>query len=74
LYRYQQNSNLGLKISNAKAVSDELHSKIWDVYCGIDVIFSASGIFKLFYNSKEDSMVRAAQIGPMPMMPPRPGI
>jgi hypothetical protein len=70
--KLEQLQEFGLKLYNARAVSEDLHRKIWDVYCAIDVIFSATGVFKLFYNSKEDSIVRMAQtVGPMPMMIPQ---
>ncbi|MGP8246055.1 MAG: SDH family Clp fold serine proteinase [Bryobacteraceae bacterium] len=62
-----QEQNLGLKVSSARTPI-ELHRKIWDVYCAIDVIFAASGIFKLFFNSKEDAMIRAVQPTLAPML------
>lgn len=70
-----EEQNLGLKVTSART-SAELHRKIWDVYCAIDVIFAATPIFKLFYNSKEDSIARVAQTAMAPMLlqqqPPRP--
>ena len=66
-----QEQDFGLKVSSARA-SIDLHRKIWDVYCAIDVIFAATGIFKLFYNSKDDAIVRAAALAPVlvPQQPP----
>jgi hypothetical protein len=66
-----QEQNFGLKVSSARA-SVEFHRKIWDVYCAIDVIFGATGIFKLFYNSKDDAIIRAVQTTFAPMMQPKP--
>jgi len=59
----------GLKIASMRD-DPELHSKIWSVYCAIDVIFSMSGIFKIFFNSKEDAHVRAAQTAMFVPKPP----
>ena len=66
-----QERNLGLKVSSARTPI-ELHRRIWDVYCAIDVVFATSGIFKLFYNSRDEAIVRAAQpaFAPMLMQPP----
>lgn len=62
-----QERNFGLKVFSART-PNELHRKIWDVYCAIDVIFAGSGIFKIFYNSKEEGMVRAVQPAFAPML------
>ena len=53
--------NLGLKISSLRADPD-VHRKAWALYCGLDVVFSLSPIFKLFYNSNDDGLIRAQAI------------
>lgn len=58
--RQLQDQGLGLKISSTRAQPD-LHRKIMDVYAAIDVIFASTGAFKIFFNSKEDSLLRALQ-------------
>jgi hypothetical protein len=50
-------SQLGLKISSLRS-DRQLHEKVWGLYCGIDAVFSASGIYKIFYNSKDQAVVR----------------
>jgi hypothetical protein len=35
-----------------------LYQAIWEVYCVMDVIFSNTPVYKLFYNSVDDAMVR----------------
>jgi serine dehydrogenase proteinase len=67
-----QLQGFGLKISNSRTISEDLHLKIWDVYCAIDVTFAATGLFKLFYNSKEDSIARVAQTMQMQMPVQKP--
>ncbi len=56
-----QEKNFGLKVASIRS-SVDLQKKIWDVYCAVDVIFSATGIFKIFYNSKEEALIRAQQV------------
>ncbi len=64
-----QEQNLGLMVTSARATK-ELHQKIWAVYCAIDVIFSATPIFKLFFNSQNVALVRAAQTA-AGLLPPK---
>jgi len=52
-----QDHNLGLKVVSTRT-SEDLHKRIWDVYCALDVIFSSTGVFKIFFNSREDAHVR----------------
>lgn len=65
-YRELVEKNLGLKLVNPDADAD-LERKIWDVYCGIDVVFALTGIYKIFYNSNDQALIRAVQVMP-PML------
>lgn len=53
-------ANLGLKISSLESDKD-FKNKVWALYCAIDVVFAGTGIYKLFYNSRDQALVRAAQ-------------
>ncbi|MGA2267447.1 MAG: serine protease [Bryobacteraceae bacterium] len=53
--------NFGLKISSLRS-NREFHQKVWGLYCGIDAVFAASGIFKVFYNSNDQALVRAQTV------------
>jgi hypothetical protein len=50
--------NFGLKVNNMDN-DQKFKEKVWALYCAIDVIFAATGIYKLFYNSKDQALVRA---------------
>lgn len=50
--------NLGLKLSLLNG-DPGLQTKVWATYCALDVIFAGTGIFKLFFNSNEQALVRA---------------
>jgi hypothetical protein len=54
-----------------------LYSRVWEIYCVMDLIFVNTPIYKLFYNSSDDAMVRLAaqvvqQIVAGPPLPPPP--
>ncbi len=49
---------LGLKVESIRT-SPDLYKKVWEVYCAVDVVLASTGIFKLFFNSHEDALVRA---------------
>lgn len=50
--------NLGLKLFRFD--SDTIFAdKAWAVYCAVDVIFAATPLYKLFYNSSDRALVRA---------------
>ena len=53
--------NLGLKLSSLRTDRD-LYQKVWSLYCGLDVIFAASLIFKIFYSSKDQGLARAQAV------------
>lgn len=53
--------NLGLKLVDITSNKD-LHDKIWDLYCGIDVVFGATGIYKMIFNSNDQAVIRAQVI------------
>lgn len=52
-----ERENLGLSIQNLRA-EPGLYSRVWEIYCTLDIIFSNTAIYKLFYNSNGDVMVR----------------
>jgi hypothetical protein len=54
--------NLSLKIYDLDAGDKELQRKIWAIYCAVDVIFGATGIYKLFYNSADHALIRAQAV------------
>lgn len=51
--------DFGLNIRNLRG-DPGLHSSIWEVYCTLDITFANSAIYKIFYNSLGDAMVRLA--------------
>jgi hypothetical protein len=53
--------NLGLKLVELESDKD-LYDKVWAVYCALDVVFGATGIYKLFYNSNDQAMIRAQAV------------
>lgn len=53
--------NLGLKLTELEGDKD-LYDKVWAVYCGLDVVFGATGIYKMFYNSDDQAMIRAQAV------------
>lgn len=55
--------DFGLNIRNLRDDGD-LFPKIWELYCAMDVIFSNTTIYKLFYNSAAEAMVRATSQAP----------
>ena len=61
--------NLGLKLIELEA-DKELHEKVWKVYCAVDVIFGATAIYKMFYNSHDEAVVRAQVV--QQILAPRP--
>ena len=72
--------DFGLNISNMREQA-ELYSRVWEVYCTVDIIFANTPVYKLFYNSMDDAMVRQApqqsigmvlQPGPSPQGPSPP--
>jgi hypothetical protein len=56
--------DFGLKLMDIEADHD-LEKKIWDLYCAIDVVFGTSGIYKMFYNSTGQAVIRAQVIQPV---------
>ena len=53
--------NLSLKLVELENDKD-LYDKIWAVYCALDVVFGATGIYKMFYNSHDQAMIRAQAV------------
>jgi hypothetical protein len=53
--------NFGLKLVDI-ASNKDLNDKIWDLYCGMDVVFGATGIYKMFFNSNDQAVIRAQVI------------
>lgn len=45
---------------NLMNIRDEpkLYAAIWEVYCMMDIMFNNTPTYKLFYNSKDDAMIR----------------
>jgi hypothetical protein len=62
--------DLGLKISGFQ--DTDLQQKAWAVYCAVDVIFASTSIYKLFFNSADQALVRAQAV--QQVMIPRAGI
>jgi Serine dehydrogenase proteinase len=56
--------NLGLKLVELEADKD-LYDKVWAVYCALDVIFGITGIYKVFYNSNDQAVIRAQAVHQM---------
>ncbi len=56
--------NFGLRFVDLDA-NPELERKVWDLYCAIDVVFGTSGIYKMFYNSKGEAVMRAQVMQPV---------
>jgi hypothetical protein len=50
----------GLKLTNLRD-NKELYRKVWAVYSVMDVAFANEPIYKMFYNSDGDAMVRLTQ-------------
>lgn len=68
--------DFGLSLRNLRE-EPELYPALWEVYCMMDVLFANSAIYKLFYNSIGDAMVKfapQAQVGIqlVPAQPPIP--
>ena len=68
----------GLNIRNLRDDAD-LFPRIWELYCAMDIIFSNTPIYKLFYNSVDEVMVRLTQTQtlevvaqPVPALPQKP--
>jgi hypothetical protein len=67
-----EGKNLGLKLTRLDA-DPALHDKVWSVYHALDVIFGATPIYKIFFNSNGQAVVRAQavqQFSQMMRMPP----
>jgi hypothetical protein len=76
--------NLELKVTNLRDCPNDLHTKVWEVYCMLDLLFANIPIYKIFYNSLDDAMIRTAGVPGMPVLveplppgfpgtPPMPG-
>lgn len=50
-------ADFGLNIESLSK-SKDLHDRVWEVYCAMDIIFSNTPIYKLFYNSVDDGIIR----------------
>jgi hypothetical protein len=37
-----------------------LEERVWELYCMIDILFANTNVYKLFYNSVGDAMVRTS--------------
>ncbi len=63
----------GLQLRNLRQ-DPELYRRVWEAYCAIDFIFANTAIYKLFYNSTDDAMIRqqAVQAG-IQLLVPGPG-
>lgn len=51
--------DFGLSLHNLRD-DPELYSRIWELYCTLDIIFANTPIYKIFYNSLNDAMIRFA--------------
>jgi hypothetical protein len=78
--RHITERNLPLRISNIRE-NAELYRLVWEVYCMLDIAFSNTTTYKLFYNSLGDAMTRTAAQGlgmlqllaqPQPVQPGSP--
>jgi hypothetical protein len=56
-----ESKNFGLKLPDIEA-DRKLQEKIWALYAGLDVVFAATPIYKLFFNSNEQALARVAQV------------
>lgn len=67
-FEHLNNQAFDLKITNLRSDA-ELYRKVWGVYCALDVMFANTGVYKVFYNSDGDAMIRMNQeiAVPMPM-------
>lgn len=60
--------NLGLKVTNLRDCPNDLHRRVWGVYCMLDLVFANTPIYKIFYNSLDDAMIRTAGVPGMPIL------
>jgi len=60
-----QEKNFDLKLPDIEA-DKSLQEKMWGLYCGLDVIFAGSPIYKIFYNSNDQALARVALIPKKP--------
>jgi len=51
----------------------ELHTRVWEIYCTLDIIFANTPIYKLFYNSLDDAMIRFSAQTPIELIAERAG-
>jgi hypothetical protein len=52
----------GLNLKNLRSATD-LYRAVWELHCAIDIVFSNTPIYKLFYNSADVAMFRSASGG-----------
>lgn len=54
--------DLGLKLVNLRK-EPVLYQAVWELYCVMDICFSNTPMFKMFYNSLDDALVRQEAVG-----------
>lgn len=68
--RIEHLAPFGLNLSNLRAQAP-LFATVWEVYCTMDLLFANTPIYKIFYNSMHDAMIR--QIPQQIVLPVLPG-
>lgn len=64
-------AEFGLNIRNLR--DDPIYPRVWEVYCMMDILFANTPVYKLFYNSVDDAMVRQVpQVGMQLLVGPQP--
>lgn len=59
----------GLNLLNLRS-DPALLERIWEIYCVMDVMFANSPVYKLFYNSMDDAMVRMEGVAELLLQQP----
>lgn len=71
----------GLNVKNLRD-NPKLYRAVWELHCALDIIFSNTSLYKIFYNSSGAGVVRQAPIAlpgiqllgqPIPVGPPQAG-
>jgi hypothetical protein len=62
---------LDIAIKNLRT-DHEFYNAIWDLYCIVDILLANTGIFKIFYNSANQSMFRQNVQFVLPQAAPSP--
>ncbi len=58
-----QGQEFGLNLHNLRD-DRGLYPRVWELYCMLDIVFANTPIYKMFYNSFNDVMVRFASQAP----------